>query len=166
MPASPGPKAKMATIDIQELRPSSSEIATCALWRVEAFSYLLKANVEEEERSLDQFVRNRGAGVALIAKVDGAMAGTCLLVPQELEACHPVSPWLAGLYVAPVYRLLGVGQTLVRAIEHEARLRGHHCLYLYTASAMGYYQRQGWTEEDRFVWKGASTTMMVRRLRS
>ena len=156
----------MPTIEVLELQQSSPEIETCARWRVEAFSDVLEANAEEEERSLDQYVQNRAAGVALIAKLNGVLAGTCLLVPKELEPCHPVSPWLAGLYVDPMYRMHGVGQMLVRAIEDEARLRGHDRLYLYTGSAIGYYQRQGWTEEDRFDWKGIPTTMMVRHLRS
>lgn len=65
-----------------------------------------------------------------------------------------------------MYRMRGVGTSLVRAIEDEARLRGNDRLYLYTDSAIGYYQRHGWIEEDRFDWKGIPTTMMVRHLRS
>jgi GNAT superfamily N-acetyltransferase len=152
-------------IEILELQPSSPEIETCARWRVDAFSDVLEANAEEEQRSLVEFVGNRAAGLALIAKFNGVLAGTCLLVPKELEPCHPVSPWLAGLYVDPQYRLHGVGHMLVRAIEGEARLRGNDRLYLYTDSAIGYYQRQGWIAEDRFDWKGIPTTLMVRHLR-
>ena len=88
-----------------------------------------------------------------------------LLVPKELEPCHPVSPWLAGLYVDPKYRLHNVGRMLVRAIESESRLRGNDRLYLYTDGAIGYYQRQGWIAEDEFDWKGIPTTLMVRHLR-
>ena len=155
----------MPTIEVLELQPSSPEIETCARWRVAAFSDVIEGDAREEKRSLDQFVRTRAAGVALIAKFDGALAGTCLLVPKELEPCHPVSPWLAGLYVDPMYRMHGVGKMLVRAIEEEARLRGHDRVFLHTDSAVGYYQRQGWIEEDWFDWKGIPTTMMVRQLR-
>jgi predicted N-acetyltransferase YhbS len=153
------------SIEIFELEPSSPEIATCARWRVEAFSDVLEANAEEEQRSLVEFVRNRAAGLALIARFNGVLGGTCLLVPKELEPCHPVSPWLAGLYVDPKYRLHGVGQMLVRAIESEARLRGNDRLYLYTDGAIGYYQRHGWIAEEKFDWKGIPTTLMVRHLR-
>jgi GNAT superfamily N-acetyltransferase len=152
-------------IDIFELQPSSPEIETCAKWRVEAFSDVIEGSAEEERRTLTEFTRNRAAGLALMAKFDGVLAGTCLLVPRELEPCHPVSPWLAGLYVDPEFRRHGVGRRLVRAIEDEARLRGNDHLYLYTDSAIGYYERQGWIVQDKFDWKGIPTTLMVRHLR-
>jgi GNAT superfamily N-acetyltransferase len=102
--------------------------------------------------------------VALVAKLDGVLAGTCLLVRSELEPCHPVSPWLAGLYVVSEHRGQGVGRVLVRAIEDQARQRGSRRLYLYTDSAIDYYERLGWSTIDRIDWKGSRTTLMAREL--
>jgi predicted N-acetyltransferase YhbS len=53
--------------------------------------------------------------VALVAKLDGILAGTCLLVRSELESCHPISPGLAGLYVTVEHRRQGIGRVLVEA---------------------------------------------------
>jgi len=100
-----------------------------------------------------------------VAKVDGVLAGTCLLVRSEVEPCHRVSPWLAGLYVAPEYRSQGVGKLLVRAIEAEAPQRSNRRLYLYAGSAIDYYERLGWHIIDRTDWKGIPVNLMARELR-
>jgi predicted N-acetyltransferase YhbS len=154
----------MSRIETFVLQPSSLEISTCAKWRVEAFGDVLKTGVEAEEKSLKEFTEDQATQVALIAELDGVLAGTCLLVRSELEPCHPVSPWLAGLYVAPEHRRHGVGSTLVQAIEVQARQRGYPRLYLYTDNAMAYYERLGWSVIDRVDWQGFSTALMAREL--
>jgi GNAT superfamily N-acetyltransferase len=109
----------MPRIETFVLQPSSPEVSTCAKWRVEAFGDVLETGVEAEKKSLEAFAPDQSAQVALVAKLDDVLTGTCLLVRSELEPCHPVSPWLAGLYVAPEHRRHGIGT----AIEDQARLR-------------------------------------------
>jgi GNAT superfamily N-acetyltransferase len=99
-----------------------------------------------------------------VAKLDGILAGTCLLVRSELESCHPISPWLAGLYVTVEHRRQGVGRVLVEAIEDQARRRGRRRLYLYTRRAINYYEGLGWRTVDQINWKGFPTALMVREL--
>jgi predicted N-acetyltransferase YhbS len=143
------------------LHPSSPEISTCARWRVEAFGDVLEKTIEAEHRSLEAFTADQSRQAALVARSDGVLAGTCLLVQSELAPCHPVSPWLAGLYVAPEHRCQGVGRMLVRAIEDQARQRGNRRLYLYTGGASKYYERLGWSVIDRIDWKGIPTALMA-----
>jgi predicted N-acetyltransferase YhbS len=148
------------------LQPGSPEIATCARWRVEAFNDVLATSQEAEERSLRALTTDQSDEVAIVAKLDGVLAGTCLLVRSEIDPCHPVAPWLAGLYVAPEHRRRGVGKVLVRAIEDQARQRGNARLYLYTDNAVGYYERLDWIIADRTDWKGIPTVLMQRDLRA
>lgn len=150
-------------IEISSLHPGSPEIATCARWRVDAFS-VLGASAEKERRSLETFTRDQEKQVALVAKVDGVLAGTCLLVPSEIASRHDVSPWLAGLYVVPERRRSGVGAALVHAIEREARARGFERLYLYATDAADYYARLGWHAQENLAWQGRQTTLMLRVL--
>lgn len=140
------------------------EIALCARWRVEAFSGVIGARVDDEIASLERFVADQRDQVAIVAARDGATAGTCLLVPSEIDPLHDVSPWLAGLYVSPEHRRHGVGSALVCAIENEARRRGHETLHLYTTESVRYYERLGWTIRDRVDWLGYPTVLMVRAL--
>ena len=156
----------MPEIETFVLQPSSLEIPICARWRVEAFGDVLERSVEAEQRSLEAFTSDQSRQAALVAKADGVLAGTCLLVQSELEPCHPVSPWLAGLYVAPEHRRQGIGRVLVEAIEDQARQRGICRLYLYTDSAIKYYEQLGWTIIERVDWKGFPTALMVRELQA
>ena len=145
------------------VEPGTPELAICARWRANAFS-VLQASFEEELRSLELFACDQTNGVALVAKADGEPIGTCLLVESEIEPNHDVSPWLAGLFVAPERRRRGAGAILVRAIEDQARRRESSRLYLYTSAAVGFYERLGWELLDRTNWKGFYTALMARDL--
>jgi GNAT superfamily N-acetyltransferase len=115
---------------------------------VEAFGGVLERTIEAEHKSLEAFTADQDQQTALMARSDGVLAGTCLLVQSELAPCHPVSPWLAGLYVAPDHRRQGIGRALVRAIEEQARRRGNRRLYLYAGPASKFYERLGWIVID------------------
>lgn len=154
----------MPRIETLVLHPSSPELFTCARWRVKAFADVLEKDLEREQKSLEAFTSDQTEQVALVAKLDGVLAGTCLLVRSEREPCHPVSPWLAGLYVTLEYRRQGVGRVLVKAIEDQARQRGRRRLYLYTRSAANYYERLGWSTLGQTDWKGLPTALMMREL--
>jgi|SRR6185312_9148939 len=153
----------MAKIRTFIVEPGTPELAVCARWRASAFS-TLEATFEQELKSLERFASDQSRGVALMAKIDAEPVGTCLLVESEIEPNHDVSPWLAGLFVAPEHRRKGAGAVLVRAIEDEARERGFSRLYLYTTAAAGFYARLGWSLLDRTNWKGFDTAFMARDL--
>lgn len=152
-------------MQILALQPASPEIAICAKWRIEAFGDVLGKSLEEDIDALKALAADEVDRAILFAACDGAPAGTCLLVPRELEPCHPVSPWLAGLFVAPAFRRRGIGRHLVHAIEDEARARGHGQIFLYTdEETKPYYEALGWRAGERFHWKGLPTLLMTRRL--
>jgi predicted N-acetyltransferase YhbS len=146
---------------IRPVTAHSPEIMVCARWRAGAFPDVLGASVDDECRRLNDFIA-RDDGLALIALCNGEPAGTCLLAPKEIEPCHDLTPWLAGLYVAPEFRKRGVGAALVHAIEDAARQRGHRSVYLYTDDAEPFYARLGWTVQERLDWHGFPMALMVR----
>ena len=82
--------------------------------------------------------------MALVASLDGLPVGTVSLV----EGDHPLDPTpiccLAGLYVLPAWRRLGIGRQLCRAALRQAlRLRAGP-VGLFTRDAEGFYRRLGW----------------------
>jgi predicted N-acetyltransferase YhbS len=153
----------MSLIEIQSILAGSVEVDISARWRVEAFS-VLGGSVDKERATLNAFVADQVNHVALMARCKGEPAGTCLLAPREIAPVHEVSPWLAGLFVAPAFRCRGIGEALVRAIEAEASTRGHARIYLYTDAAEPYYQRLGWHTIERVDWHGFDTALMARDL--
>lgn len=154
----------MTGLQIIALAPGAAEIALCARWRTEAFADVLQASPAAEEAALEAFVAGPPEHVMLLAKLDGVPAGTCLLVPSEIAPLHPVSPWLAGLYVLPRMRARGIGRALIAEIECRARAQGHARLYLYTDTAEHYYARLGWCVDDRRTWFDKPTVLMRREI--
>ncbi len=154
----------MASIQTFILRPGAPEIALCAKWRLEAFGDVLGASLPDEIKRLEGFVGGGTDQIALMATCDGTPAGTCLLAPKELEPCHPLTPWLAGLYVVPEFRRRGIGGSLIRATEEQARQRGHSQIYLYSDDAIAYYEGLGWRVVERTDWHGFPMALMTRDL--
>ena len=154
----------MASIQTFILRPGAPGIALCAKWRLEAFGDVLGASLPDEIKRLENFVGGGDDQVALMATCHGAPAGTCLLAPKELEPCHPLTPWLAGLYVVPEFRRRGIGRSLIRATEEQAAQRGHSQIYLYSDDAIAYYEGLGWRVVERTDWHGFPMALMTRDL--
>jgi len=102
--------------------------------------------------------------VSLVARVGGALAGTVLLVRDELDAAHDVTPWLAGLVVDPAFRARGIGTALVRAAEAHGCAQGVEILHLYTWEARRFYALLGWRAVERFEADGEPMMLMSRRL--
>ncbi len=72
-----------------------------------------------------------------------------------------LTPWLAGLYVAPEHRREGIGSALVARVVGEARGLGLHRLYLYTPDQECFYARLGWWVVDKCEHRGESVVVMA-----
>jgi GNAT superfamily N-acetyltransferase len=136
-------------VRIRPAEPSAAEIAALAKLRHDAFFVGSDRSLEQDRDELESFVRNQGYEIALVAEQGGRLAGTCLFVREEIDPLHDVSPWLAGLVVAPEFRGQGIGRLLVQAVEAHARTVGCERLHLYTSSAEGLYASLGWQVVER-----------------
>lgn len=150
---------------IAPLAAHSPELKITAQWRHAAFLAEDGLAVADSETQLTKLTTDpKGPETALIARVDGELAGICLLVLHEIEPLHDHSPWLASLYVAPSFRRRGVARRLVAAIEDQARRHGVERLYLYTVDAQDFYRKCGWRIADEGVSHGAPLYLMTRDL--
>lgn len=154
---------------ISRLTPNSPEIGLVADWRHDQWfrdEGFTRAQTHDQLRQFVEAVADGDGGheIALVARLDGVPAGTCLLVREEINPHHDVTPWLAGLYVEPQFRSLGIGSDLVRAIECHGRSRGVQRLYLYTDRAEPFYGRLGWGVAERFSWHGEPFVLMQKDL--
>ena len=152
-------------IKIARLKPNSPELEICAAWRYEAFLKSYGYSLLDSAAQLAKLATQPDEyETALIASVDGRLAGICLLVLQEFEPLHDVSPWLASLYVAPEYRKRGAARKLVAAIEDQARKHGVAQLHLYTGDAEKFYVKCGWRLAEQGVSEGEPYAFMIRDL--
>jgi len=153
------------TIEITRLKPNSTELHICAEWRYEAFLKSYGYSLLDSAAQLTKLATQADEyETALIASVDGRLAGICLLVLQEFEPLHDVSPWLASLYVATEYRKRGVARRLVAAIEDQAHKHGVARLHLYTGDAEAFYVRCGWSLAEHGISDGEPYAFMIRDL--
>lgn len=71
-----------------------------------------------------------------------------------------LTPWLAGVFVAPDFRRRGIGSALVERVVQHATQLGVMRLYLYTPTADQVYSRLGWSALVRTHYRGADVTVM------
>lgn len=145
---------------VELLRMDSPDLEICARWRHEAFLQGSGVSVDESVQDLRDTVAQADSEAVLVSRVGGTVAGFCLLVRNELDPPHTLSPWLASLYVTPEFRQRGIATALVKATENHARGLGFQILHLYTWTAEELYLQCGWRIGERFDWHGKLFVLM------
>lgn len=109
----------------------------------------------------------RGCGLptTLVLTEDGEPVATVSLESDDMDIRPDLTPWLASLYVVPAHRGRGLGRSLVRAAEEEARSLGITRLYLYTPEHEGFYAALGWERFAQCDYRGEAVTVMRRRIK-
>jgi len=118
-------------------------LPTVARWLIEEFF------VDKPEHTVENMVtRMQGARrdeipLGLISFEEEVPTGVVSLLQNDLGRPSPLTPWLAGLYVAPQFRGKGIGKKLVSACVAEAKRFGFDALYLYS-DIPAFYESVGW----------------------
>ena len=94
---------------------------------------------------------------SLVAIEDTMPVGSVSIKENDLPERPDIGPWLASLYVIPDYRGRNIGRELLRAGEGAARDAGVKRLYLFTHTARGLYQKEGWAHLEDAEWKRGIT---------
>ena len=147
------------SIDYVENRPEVVPTVASWVWREWGFASLrdCASDLHRSDRGSipSRFVAvSRGKAVGIVNLIE------CNLPPR----CPSLRPWLAGLYVRPSYRRVGIGSALVRFCEMEAASLGFGRLYLYTEQAHAFYRRLGWVTIESVVWRSEEVAVMAREL--
>lgn len=136
-------------------------IPQLAAWHQAQFGYLSpgRTTAERVERFQAHLQRN-AIPTTFVALQDGAPAGSASLVVNDMSILPDLTPWLAGVYVAPDHRRTGLGATLVRRVMQEAAALGVGRLYLYTHDRMTFYRTLGWQVIAPYEYRGYLVTVM------
>jgi N-acetylglutamate synthase-like GNAT family acetyltransferase len=81
----------------------------------------------------------------LIAIEDTMPVGSVSIKDNDLAERPDLNPWLASLLVLADYRGRDIGRRLLAAGEASAHAAGVGRLYLFTHTAAGLYEKEGWT---------------------
>jgi GNAT superfamily N-acetyltransferase len=139
-------------------------VEVIARWRWEAFI----RDTEPFEDVLRRAQRTASMGLiiprTLVLLIDDEPVGTASLAAHDLEERPDLTPWLAGVFVAPHARGRGYAAQLVAAVEGEARKASILTLWLYTNTAERIYARIGWQTVEIVLHNSRPFVLMRRDL--
>lgn len=138
-------------------------IPALAVWHHKEWAYLRPGDSVEARTERLRKACGRGEIPSVFIAFDGStLLGSAMLIAHDMETRMELTPWLAGVFVAPERRGQGIGSMLVgRVVECAAGL-GVERLYLYTPSAERMYSRLGWLVVERALYRGADVLVMQR----
>ena len=100
----------------------------------------------------------------LIAIENSLLLGSICLVENDMDIRADLTPWVAGLLVAPEHRNHGVGSELMKQAMSFAADAGIETLYLYTSTAESLYLKLGWSLIDSAFYEGEDVSIMSARV--
>ncbi len=122
-----------------------------------------------DQAQLQQVLTERTAvdtlPITLVLVKDEELVGAGSIKLTEPGTKEGLSPWLAGIYVKPQYRGLGLGRGIVLALEAKAQQLGVETLYLSADSAVDFYLSLGWQVLERLESLGVrDVALMSKRI--
>ena len=141
-------------------------IATLAPWVWEHWrSMLPEDTLETRIEKFKEHLNYDKLPIAWVAHNGTEVFGTAALRMHDLPDHQYLTPWLGGVYVAPQFRNLGIGEQLCAAAERHARdVMGVDTLYLFTLDKQDWYRRLGWSTLQPCSWCEQAGEIMLKKL--
>ena len=86
--------------------------------------------------------------------------GSAAIIEHDMDTRKELTPWLAGVYVAPEFRRQGIGSALVLHVMEQARENKIERLYLFTPDKDVFYAGLGWKMFEKTRYLGYAVTIM------
>jgi N-acetylglutamate synthase-like GNAT family acetyltransferase len=148
-------------VSIFNLTEEPEHIPTLAEWHHAEWSYLNPGgSVQKRIEKMQTFLGDELIPTTYIYKQKNALAGSASIVKHDMQSRLEYSPWLAGVFVAPQFRNLGIGTQLVRHVMQMAGEADIKKLYLFTPDQEQFYERLGWTTFSREEYHDTPVTVM------
>jgi len=152
-----------SAIEIRPLGDVQHLLPLCTRWNYEEWGRDDGETLETISDAFAGMVRDARGEHVLIARIDSEPAGMALLIDNDLDSHAHLTPWVAGVYVAPQFRGKGVATALVAAAEKCARRDGHTEAWLYT-DFPDLYARMGWSTREILAGDRAGMALMAKVL--
>jgi predicted N-acetyltransferase YhbS len=149
---------------IEYLADHPQFLSTLAQWQHGEWGYLRPGDsVEARMARLQTSVQIGRIPLTVVALADGELLGSASLIPHDMDTRMELTPWLAGVFVAPEHRRKGVGAQLVRRIMAEAAALKVPLLYLYTVHSEKFYATLGWSLQEHTAYREQNVAIMTYR---
>ena len=153
----------MPEIVVQSMEGHPEWLEPVATWWHRQWGEGMGYSLHNARLAIEQLTTPGGRQAALTVVVDGVPAGSVFLVQRDLETHTHLSPWLAGLFVLPKFRRMGLGRLLTTAVVEQATALACGSIYLYT-SIGDFYRRQGWATCEEVLVHNVVHEVMTRAL--
>ncbi len=131
-------------MQLESIADHLDRVDLIARWHFAEWGHLdPSSTLEAWTEGLRQRTRRDQIPTTYVALEADELLGTVTLVEHEMLTRPELSPWVAGVYVAPAHRDRGIGSALVRYAVHQAAQMGVKRLYLYTHPAREFYTKLG-----------------------
>lgn len=135
-----------AAMTIEYLADHPEFLPTLAEWQHGEWGHIRPGDtVEARMARLQSSIGRDGVPLTVVAVANGQLLGSASLIRHDMDTRLELTPWLAGVFVAPEHRRQGIGAQLVRRIMAEAGKLNVAVLYLYTVHSEAFYAALGWT---------------------
>jgi GNAT superfamily N-acetyltransferase len=152
------------TLNVVSTTERPDLVPTVAGWVWEEFWRSHGHTLEQTAEAVAATVAARDLPQTYVLLVDDWPVGTATLAARDLEERPDLTPWLAGVFVAPDWRGRGYAALLVSAVENVCLKRSIATLWLYTRTAERIYARCGWRTVETIPRKGRTYALMRRDL--
>ena len=160
------------TIQLQQRSVMIDYLADCtqwlgvlAQWHHDEWSrYNPGDTIEKRIERMQAHLEKRQIPTTFVAHNGDEPFGSACLVSDDTHGLVDLSPWLASVFVAPLYRKLGIASRLVKRVIEEARTLNVPTLYLYTPDRESFYLPLGFKTIDRRQYHGDEIVIMSQTL--
>ncbi len=112
---------RCASVKIEYLSDRPEFLFKLAQWHYQEWSALRPGDsVEARIVRLQGWCGRGGIPLTVIALSDDELLGSASLIEHDMDDRLELTPWLAGVFVAPEHRRKGIGAALVRRVMGEA----------------------------------------------
>lgn len=148
-------------MEIGYLADHQEFIQTLARWHHQEWAYLRPGeSLEARTARLRASCGHCQIPTVVIAFDGDALMGSAMLIAHDMDTRMELSPWLAGVFVAPERRRKGIGAELVQRVIDDATVLGLRRLFLYTPGAEQFYSRRGWLLVEHTRYRDTDVAVM------
>lgn len=146
---------------IIDLLHEPHHIPTLAAWHHQEWAHLNPGgSLEKRIEKMQAYLSDEWVPSTYICKQGGQLLGSAAIVACDMDTRPELTPWLASVFVAPLFRRQGIGSKLVEHVMHQARQNGVGQLFLFTPDKERFYQALGWTTIAEDVYRDCAVTLM------